>query len=124
MQELQQLPTMTVALHLLPMAIGGLLFNVIAGKVLHRVNNTILMAVGAVAYFSASLLFSFMRADSIYWAFIFPALVLNVAGADLEFCTGNVRLGAHLRRYWTLTDSKCLDVHHDKSSIRETSNRR
>ncbi|KAI0022755.1 MFS general substrate transporter [Xylariomycetidae sp. FL0641] len=90
MQEVQQLETLTVAVHLLPMAIAGLLWNVVAGRILHRVNNTAIMVFGAVAYLAASLLFSFMGAESSYWAFTFPALVLNVAGADLQFNVANM----------------------------------
>jgi predicted MFS family arabinose efflux permease len=92
MQDLQKLSTITVAVHLLPMAVGGLIFNIIAAKILHKVNNTLLMAIGALAYLGASLLLSFMKVDSLFWAFMFPALVLHVAGADLQFCAGNVSL--------------------------------
>ncbi|KAI1273177.1 major facilitator superfamily domain-containing protein [Xylaria sp. FL0933] len=90
MQQVQRLSTLNVAVHLLPMAIAGILWNILAGRILHKVNNTILMVFGAVSYLAAALLFSFMKADSNYWAFIFPALVLNVAGADLQFNVANM----------------------------------
>ncbi|KAI3332128.1 MFS general substrate transporter [Xylariaceae sp. AK1471] len=90
MQQVQHLSTLNVAVRLLPMAIAGLLWNVLAGRILHRVNNTLIMIFGAVSYVGAALLFSFMRADSNYWALIFPALVLNVAGADLQFNVANM----------------------------------
>lgn len=90
MQQLQKLSTLTVAVHLLPMAIAGLLWNVVASRILHVVNNTLIMVFGGVCFLAASLLFSFMGPDSSYWAFIFPALILNVAGADLQYNVGNV----------------------------------
>jgi len=90
MQQVQNLRTLDIAVRLLPMAIAGLLWNVLAGQILHRVNNTLIMILGAASYVGAALLFSFMRADSNYWAFVFPALVLNVAGADLQFNVANV----------------------------------
>ncbi|KAI1816503.1 MFS general substrate transporter [Poronia punctata] len=90
MQQMQNLRTLDVAVRLLPMAIAGLLWNILAGRILHRVNNTLIMVCGAASYLGAALLFSFMRADSNYWAFIFPALVLNVAGADLQFNVANM----------------------------------
>ncbi|KAI0815813.1 major facilitator superfamily domain-containing protein [Xylaria sp. FL0064] len=90
MQQVQRLSTLNVAVHLLPMAIAGILWNILAGRILHKVNNTILMVFGAVSYLAAALLFSFMKANSNYWAFIFPALVLNVAGADLQFNVANM----------------------------------
>lgn len=92
MQQVQRLTTLNVAVRLLPMAIAGLLWNVLAARILHRVNNTHIMIFGAISYLAAALLFSFMRADSNYWAFVFPALVLNVAGADLQFNVANVSL--------------------------------
>ncbi len=75
---------------MLPMAIAGLIWNIIAGRILHRVNNTAIMIFGSVCYVAASLLISFMGPDSNYWAFIFPAFVLNVAGADFQFNVANV----------------------------------
>ncbi|XDG09462.1 hypothetical protein ABKA04_009077 [Annulohypoxylon sp. FPYF3050] len=90
LQEIKQYSTLMVAVHLLPMAIAGLLWNIIAGRILHVVNNTLIMAVGAVCYLAASLLFSFMTPQSSYWAFMFPALILNVAGADFQFNVANM----------------------------------
>jgi Na+/melibiose symporter-like transporter len=90
MQSIQQLPTITVAVHLLPMAIAGLIWNVAAGHILHKINNTLIMVCGSLCYLAASLLLSFLRTDSNYWAIIFPALILNVAGADFSFNVANV----------------------------------
>lgn len=90
MQDLQRLSTLNIAVRMLPMAIGGLIWNIIAGRILHRVNNTVLMAFGSVCYLAASLLISFMKPDSNYWAFMFPTFVLNVAGADFQFNVANV----------------------------------
>ncbi|KAI2624148.1 MFS general substrate transporter [Hypoxylon sp. NC1633] len=90
LQEIKQLSTLMVAVYLLPMAIAGIIWNVIAGRILHKVNNTIIIIFGALCYLAANLLFSFMKADSNYWAFMFPALVLNVAGADFQFNVANV----------------------------------
>lgn len=90
LQEVKQFSTLMVAVHLLPMAIAGLLWNIVAGHILHRVNNTLLMIGGSVCYVAASLLLSFMRPDTSYWAMMFPALILNVAGADFQFNVANV----------------------------------
>ncbi|KAI1461288.1 MFS general substrate transporter [Annulohypoxylon moriforme] len=90
LQEIKQYSTLMVAVHLLPMAIAGLIWNIIAGRILHTVNNTLIMVIGAVCYLGASLLFSFMKPESNYWAFMFPALILNVAGADFQFNVANM----------------------------------
>ena len=78
------------AVHLLPMAVSGIIVNVIAGLILHRVSNKLLMYVGTLAYFVAFLLFGVNRASSSYWAFCFPALTIQVIGADLEFNVANM----------------------------------
>lgn len=92
MQELQKLPALTVALHLLPQAIAGLIYNVIAGSVLHRINNTLLLIMGSLTYIAANILLALMKADSPYWAFIFPSLILAVVGADFHFNVANVSI--------------------------------
>jgi len=103
MQELQGLDSLTVALHLLPQAIAGILWNIIAGHILHVVNNTLIAAIGGICYLAANLLLAFMRPDSSYWAFIFPALILNVVGADFQFNIANVSL-------WLLSGCKRQDL--------------
>ncbi|KAK3939888.1 major facilitator superfamily domain-containing protein [Diplogelasinospora grovesii] len=90
MQELQRLSPLDVAVHLLPQAIAGLAYNVIAGSVLHRINNTLLLAMGSVAYIASNVLMSLMKPDSMYWAFVFPALILSVVGADFQFNVANM----------------------------------
>ncbi|KAK0629615.1 major facilitator superfamily domain-containing protein [Bombardia bombarda] len=90
MQEIQNLAPLEVAVHLLPQAIAGMTYNLIAGSVLHRVNNTALLAMGACAYVGSNVLLSLMSPDSIYWAFVFTFLVLAVVGADFQFNVSNM----------------------------------
>ena len=58
---------------------------------MHRVSNKLLMGIGALSYTLAFLLIGLQHADSSYWAFTFPGLLLGVVGADFEFCVANVR---------------------------------
>ncbi|KAK5660539.1 hypothetical protein OQA88_13088 [Cercophora sp. LCS_1] len=90
MQELQKLSPLQVAVHLIPQAVAGLIYNIIAGSVLHRINNTLLIAIGSVSYIASNVLYSLMQPDSLYWAFVFPALVLSVVGADFQFNVANM----------------------------------
>ncbi|KAK3319360.1 major facilitator superfamily-domain-containing protein [Apodospora peruviana] len=90
MQELQKLSALQVAVHLLPQAIAGLIYNIIAGSVLHRINNTLLLVVGSVCYVTSQVLLSLMKPDSVYWAFVFPSLILSVVGADFQFNVANM----------------------------------
>lgn len=91
MQNVLHFSSLTVAVHLLPQAIGGIAVNIVAGLILHRVNNRLLVGIGALAYVGAALLLACMERGSSYWAFIFPSLLLSVVGADLHFNVANVR---------------------------------
>ncbi|KAJ4389897.1 hypothetical protein N0V93_007369 [Gnomoniopsis smithogilvyi] len=90
MQEIRQWSTISIAVHLLPQAIAGLIWNVVIGHILHKVNNTLIMAAGSLSYLAANILLSFLKERSNYWAFMFPALVLNVVGADFQFNVANM----------------------------------
>ena len=90
MQRVQHLSALIVALHLLPMALMGILVNVVAGLLLHRVSNKLLVFIGAVSYTIALTLLAVQKEDSSYWAFIFPSLFFLVIGADLQFNVVNM----------------------------------
>lgn len=98
MQKVQRLEPLTVAVHILPQAIAGLTCNIIAGSVLHRINNTLLLVLGSCAYIVSNVLLAVMKPDSSYWGFIFPSLVLSVVGADFQFNIANV--SPSLLRFW------------------------
>lgn len=89
-QRVWHLSPLGVAIRLLPMVVSGITVNIIAGLVLHRVSNKLLMYIGTSAYFIAFLLLAFNREDSSYWAFCFPSFLIVVMGADLEFNVANV----------------------------------
>jgi Na+-transporting methylmalonyl-CoA/oxaloacetate decarboxylase beta subunit len=84
MQNVLKFSALGVAVHLLPTAIGGILVNIVAGLILHRVSNKLLTGIGALSYLAT------MKEDSSYWAFIFPSLIFCVIGADLQFNVANV----------------------------------
>ena len=90
LQEVKHLTALDITVRLLPMVVSGVLVNVICGLILHRVSNKLLTAIGALAYTASFLILSFMKEDAIYWAYIFPALVLVVVGADIQFNVTNV----------------------------------
>jgi hypothetical protein len=90
MQDLQRLAPLDVAVRLIPQAVAGLLYNIIAGNVLHRINNTFLIALGSASYVASNVLLAVMQPTSPYWAFIFPSLILSVVGADFQFNVANM----------------------------------
>lgn len=91
LQNLKNLSALEITVQLLPMVVSGVLVNVVCGLVLHRVSNKILTGIGALGYTASFLILSFMKQEASYWAFIFPALVLVVVGADIQFNVTNVR---------------------------------
>lgn len=107
MQRVQGHSPLSVAVRLLPEAIAGLLVNIVAGLTLHNINNKLIMGVGTLAYTISSILLSLMSAESSYWAFIFPSIILSVIGADMQFNVANVSLtfSAHSPNYSALLSS-------------------
>nr|POF06764.1 putative mfs-type transporter [Quercus suber] len=89
-QNVWHFSALSTAVHLLPMVINGLFVNIVAGLVLHRISNKLLMYIGAAAYAIAFLLSALNTRSSSYWAFFFPSLTLAVVGADLEFNVANM----------------------------------
>ncbi|KAG8624374.1 hypothetical protein KVT40_007441 [Elsinoe batatas] len=81
---------LSTAVHLLPLAIMGVIVNVFAGAFLHRINNKMLMFVGAGSYTLSFILLGLNKTSSSYWAFCFPSFLLMVVGADLEFNVANM----------------------------------
>lgn len=77
-------PIMTTAM-LVPMAVSGILTNVFAGLFLHKIPGRILLIVAMVAFTLAAVLWSLCDVDTLYWKFAFPALIIQVIGADLAF---------------------------------------
>lgn len=83
-----------VAIYLLPMPIAGLIFNVVAAFILHRVSNKLLMGIGALACTISFMLYALNKSSYSYWVIIFPALCLAVLGADFQFNVANVSLSS------------------------------
>jgi len=81
---------LSTAVHLLPLAVMGVMVNIFAGAFMHRINNKLLMLVGTTCYTISFLLLAINRTSSSYWAFCFPAFLLCVVGADLEFNVANM----------------------------------
>ncbi|GAM91427.1 hypothetical protein ANO11243_094770 [Dothideomycetidae sp. 11243] len=89
-QRVWELSAISTAVHLLPMAVAGVLVNIFAGAFMHRINNKLMMFVGASSFTLAFLLLALNRTSSSYWAFFFPGFVFCVVGADLEFNVANM----------------------------------
>ncbi|KAG9232815.1 major facilitator superfamily domain-containing protein [Amylocarpus encephaloides] len=90
MQEVQHLSPLSIAARMLPQAIAGFLWSYIGQALLFRVPGRIIMAIGGVAYLAGSLLLVFVRPETSYWKFLFPAMIFTVIGADFQFIVANL----------------------------------
>ncbi|KAI5360202.1 putative major facilitator superfamily, MFS transporter superfamily [Septoria linicola] len=90
LQNVWEFSPIMVAVHLLPMFIVGLIANGVAGLILHKVSNKLLMWLVTACYTVAFLLLALNRWTSSYWAFAFPALILIVIAADLQLNVCNM----------------------------------
>ncbi|KAL7898740.1 MFS general substrate transporter [Trichoderma sp. SZMC 28014] len=89
-QEVHHRSALAVAVQLLPQVISAIISNIVAANILHRVNNSLIMAFGAAMYLVANLLLAIQNPSATYWAFIFPSLLTNVMGLDLQFNVTNM----------------------------------
>ncbi|KAL6239944.1 hypothetical protein BDW75DRAFT_70182 [Aspergillus navahoensis] len=99
LQRVQSLSALWIAIYLLPQNINGLLVNFICSLILHRVSHRVLMGIGALSYLGSFLLLALLQEIRLYyWAFVFPALLLAVVGADLQFNVANSYVMSSLPR--------------------------
>ena len=89
-QRIENESPLIVAVKLLPAAIGGILINVTAALIMHRVSNKLIMGIAAAALVAASALWSAISSSIPYWALSFPALICSVIGADFQFTVTNM----------------------------------
>lgn len=89
-QRIYRISPLLIAVQLLPAGIGGILVNIMAAVIMHRISNKLIMIVGAVSQVVACALFSATSLSISYWALTFPALLLSVLSQDLEFTVTNM----------------------------------
>lgn len=82
-----------VAVKILPAAIGGMIVNLAAGLLMHRVSNKLLSIIAAAASVASCTLWSATSKNISYWALAFPAQLFAVMGLDIAFCVTNMVRG-------------------------------
>ncbi|KAK8050899.1 hypothetical protein PG993_002284 [Apiospora rasikravindrae] len=90
LQEIFGYSALMTAVCLMPVAVSGVVVNVLAGRLLHIVSNKLLMGIGAAGFTISFLLVAVQRSGASYWAFTFPAFVIVVFGTDFEFNVVNM----------------------------------
>jgi len=89
-QEYRKISPIGTTVRLIPMAVSGLLCNLIVALFVGRVSGTALITFGCFFTAMASLLFAVIVPSATYWAFGFPAAAIVVFGADFMFATGSL----------------------------------
>ncbi|KAH9882882.1 hypothetical protein J1614_000248 [Plenodomus biglobosus] len=84
------LSSLMTGVQLLPMVVCGLLANLVAALIQHKVSNKLLVGIGAVALMVSFTLAAVQRKGDSYWAFSFPALCICVVGVDFQFIVANM----------------------------------
>lgn len=90
MQNVQKLSPLHIAARLLPQAFAGIFWSYLGQALTDKVNGTILMGIGGVAYVIGAVLLIFIRENTSYWKLLFPSLMITVLGADFQFIISNV----------------------------------
>jgi hypothetical protein len=90
MQKVQHFPPLLIAVHMLHQAIAGFFWSYIGQALVSRIPGKVIMAIGGFCYVVGALLLVFIRPDTSYWKFLFPAMVFTVVGADFQFIVANV----------------------------------
>ena len=78
------------AVALLPLAVGGLIFATLAGRLLPRTGSKPLLLVGLTVYVAGLALMAMIDTGSGYWPHILVAILLAVAGNSITFVAANV----------------------------------
>ncbi|KAI0077783.1 MFS general substrate transporter [Panus rudis PR-1116 ss-1] len=89
-QDYLQLSPIETMLRLLPMAITGVICNVLVALFVGRVSFVIIIVIGTLFTGVADLLFAVINVKATYWAFGFPAAILSVFGADFVMAAGSL----------------------------------
>lgn len=97
-QRVYHATSIMTAVYLLPMAVAGTLVNVVAGIVLHRVSNKLLMGIATCSFTLAYLLFALNKTSFPYWAMLFTGQIFSVVGVDLEFNVVNMYIVSSLSK--------------------------
>lgn len=86
---------MLTAAWFIPLAAGGFILAVIGGFVLHILSGRLLLLISGLGFLGCCILFALIPDGGesntfLYWAFVFPAMVLSTVGVDIAFNVTNI----------------------------------
>ncbi|KAF9885063.1 hypothetical protein FE257_000794 [Aspergillus nanangensis] len=97
LQRVKHMDPLSLAVHLLPQNINGIVTNVVCGFIMHRISHKLLAGLGTLAYIASFLLLALIQPiHEYYWAFVFPSLMLVVVGSEIQFNVANSYVMASL----------------------------
>lgn len=77
-----------------PMAVGGIIFCVIGGSLLHIVPIKMLLILSGLAWIGAPLVFAVGPIPLTYWSEVLPSMICGTLGIDLTFTIATIFLSS------------------------------
>ncbi|KAL2676547.1 hypothetical protein Neosp_010308 [[Neocosmospora] mangrovei] len=94
-EEVLGISPLLTAAWFIPLAAGGFILAVVGGFVLHILSGRLLLLISGCGFLGCCILFALIpesgKSNSfLYWAFVFPAMVLSTIGVDIAFNVTNI----------------------------------
>ncbi len=90
LQNVQELNALQAGVRFLPSIVTGVVANILVGLLVHRIRADWIVILSLVLSWSSPLLMALINPKATYWAFAFPAILLNPIGADSLFTVSNL----------------------------------
>ncbi|KAK5162823.1 uncharacterized protein LTR77_011149 [Saxophila tyrrhenica] len=101
----------TLALWYTPTAVGGTVLCIVGGSLIHLIPTMAVIAVSAVAWVAAPLLFALAPLPLPYWTYVMPSMLCATMGIDLTFTVSVVFLSSvQPARYQGLVGAVCSSL--------------
>ncbi|CAG7849082.1 Uncharacterized MFS-type transporter C1683.03c [Serendipita indica DSM 11827] len=89
-QNYLRLSPMLAMVRVIPMAVTGVICNIVVAITVGHISGAYLLALGTVATSLAALLFAIIDTSAPYWSYGFPNAIICVFGADFVFACGTI----------------------------------
>ncbi|KAM0424172.1 hypothetical protein ACHAPT_010541 [Fusarium lateritium] len=94
-EEVLGISPLLTAAWFIPLAAGGFILAVVGGFVLHILSGRLLLLISGLGFLGCCILFALIPDGGksntfLYWAFVFPAMVLSTIGVDIAFNVTNI----------------------------------
>ncbi|ESK90204.1 efflux protein [Moniliophthora roreri MCA 2997] len=91
LQQINMLDQVSTAIRLIPVALSGLVVNVITGSLLGYISGRMLLSVGLLGSVAAPIIFALIDLNASYWTTTFLVAVL-VSFAEVAYTVGNLQV--------------------------------